>query len=101
MRVLFGILIFLADIAVFVMGVYLTLAGLTLLGPDTGAGTISIVIQRIGEIRGVNGHVVVFVAGVTMMIVSVILALQAFKESKAKLGRVSAKGVIHYIVPLP
>ena len=97
MRVFFGILIFLADLVVLAMGAYLTLAGFSVVG--SGQGNIKIVIQQIGEISGINGHVAVGIIGALLMVVSVILALKAFNESKARVGKVTAKGVLKGIVP--
>jgi hypothetical protein len=101
MRIVFGFLIVICDLVVLFTGFCLTFAGLGLLGSGGGQGNIKIVIEKAGEISGIDGHLAVIVLGVAMMVVSVILALQGFKETRVRVGRLNLGGFLRYVVPLP
>jgi hypothetical protein len=83
MKFVTGLFFFLMDLLVFVVGVWLLWSGLTLLGSDSGEGKISIIAEQFGQITGVNGKLVVFVAGVVLVLASVGYARKAYQEARA------------------
>jgi hypothetical protein len=106
-KLVLGILFFLVDLAVFVVGGCLLLIGIGLLGHGTGAGDIKVVISKIGEISGINGQLVVFLTGAAMILISLAYALKAYTAAAAeaaaaahKVGRQILQDTIQFFNPL-
>jgi formate hydrogenlyase subunit 3/multisubunit Na+/H+ antiporter MnhD subunit len=72
-KLVIGLLFFLVDAAVFVVGTLFALIGVGLLGSRTGEGAIKVVVEKIGEISGITGAV--------MILASLGYALKAYHEA--------------------
>jgi phosphohistidine phosphatase SixA len=83
MKFFTGVFFFLMDLLAFVVGIWLLWAGLRLLGGGGGEGKISIVVNQIGQMTGVNGTIVVFVAGLALVLAAVGYARKAYQEARA------------------
>ena len=81
MKTVIGWLFCVVDIIVLGLGVTLVFVGLGLLGSGTGQGTINIILENLGEITGINGHLVVFLAGVLIAAAALGYAGKAFKSA--------------------
>lgn len=81
MKTVIGILFFFVDLAVLVLGAFLCLTGIGLLGSGSGEGGIKLVVKAIGEITGVNGQLVVFIVGALLVLAALGYALKAYKEA--------------------
>jgi len=80
-KLVIGLLFFLIDASVFVVGTLFALIGVGLLGSSTGEGAIKVVVEKIGEISGINGQLVVFLTGAAMILASLGYALKAYHEA--------------------
>ena len=78
-----GVLFFLMNLATFILGVVLLFTGLGFVGSDGGEGGIHLVVKKVGEITGINGHMVVFLAGIAMILAAVGYARKAYQEARA------------------
>lgn len=83
MKFFTGVFFFLMDLLAFVVGVWLMSSGLGLLGGGSGEGNISIIVDQVGQITGVNGRLVVFIAGFALVLASVGYARKAYQEARA------------------
>ena len=81
MKKLFGIVFFIIDLGAFLFGVTLAIIGLGLIGDGTGEGSISVILENIGEISGINGQLLVFLAGVFVIAASLGYASKAVMEA--------------------
>lgn len=79
MKVLLGLFFILVDLLVVLFGAGLTCMGVIQLGSDSGEGKIKVILKVIGEISGVNGRLVVILAGVAMILLALGYALKAFQ----------------------
>jgi uncharacterized membrane protein (DUF373 family) len=62
-------------------GMVLTLIGVGLLGQSSGEGGIKVVIRTVGEITGINGQLLLTLAGVVIVLSVVGYTLKALTES--------------------
>jgi hypothetical protein len=98
-KTLIGILFFLVDLAVLVLGIILCATGIGLLGSGSGEGGIKLVVKELGEITGVNGQLVVFVVGALMALAALGYALKAYQEA-ARTER-GARDTLRHFAPIP
>ncbi len=98
MKTVIGLLFFLVDLGVLVLGALLIGTGVGLLGSGNGQGGIKLVVQGIGEITGINGQLVVFIAGVAMVLAALGYALKAYKEAVHYEG--GLKDTVRHFAPL-
>lgn len=80
MKLVSGILFFLMDVVTFAVGLVLVSIGIGLIS-DGGEGGIKLVIQKVGEITGINGQMVIFLAGVGFVLSAVGYARKAYQEA--------------------
>ena len=80
-KLVLGAFFFLVDLAVLIIGTIIIFTGIGLLGHGSGEGGIKVVLEKIGEITGINGQLVVFLAGVLMVIAALGYALKAYQEA--------------------
>lgn len=82
-EIAFGLLLFAIDLATFIVGLVLLAAGGYSAIFGGGEGDIKLVINKVGEITGINGAVVVFFAGLFLVVVFLFYALKAYEDAKA------------------
>ena len=81
MKTLVGTFFFAMDLIALMFGVLLAVVGIGLVGEGTGEGSIEIIIKNIGQLTGVNGQLLVFIAGVFLILASLGYASKAFVEA--------------------
>ena len=81
MKTFVGVIFFVMDLGALIFGALLTLIGIGLLGEGTGEGSIKIIVDNIGQLVGVNGQLVVLLAGVSIVLASLGYASKAFVEA--------------------
>ena len=99
MKTLIGILFFLVDLTVLVLGAVLCATGIGLLGSGSGEGGIKLVVKAVGEITGVNGQLVVFIVGALMVLAALGYALKAYQEAVRHEG--GLKDTPRHFAPIP
>ncbi len=80
-RKMTGWLFFFMVLAAFLTGLILVGIGVYLLFSTGGEGTINLVVENIGEATGINGHLVIFLIGVILILIPVSFVLKAFNEA--------------------
>jgi|SRR5713101_4828763 len=85
-KLVIGVLFFLIDFAVFLVGTLLALVGIGFLGSGTGEGAIKVVVTKVGEISGINGQLVVFLTGAVMILASLVRAECIPRSDSARTG---------------
>jgi hypothetical protein len=95
MKLAAGIFLFIMDVVAFAFGIVLILTGVGVVTSQGGEGNIEVVIDKIGKITGINGNLVIFLAGIALVLVSVTYALKAFKEA-AKTERGPRDAIRHF-----
>jgi hypothetical protein len=98
LKTMIGLLFFLVDLAVLVLGALLIGTGVGLLGSGSGEGGIRLVVKEIGEITGINGQLVVFIAGVLLVLAALGYALKAYKEAAQFEG--GFKDTVRHFAPM-
>lgn len=84
MQVVAGLFFMLVDLFMIVFGFILALIGAGLIGNGGGQGNIKVVVEKVGEITGINGYALIFVAGFVLIALAVTLALKAFQLARCK-----------------
>jgi hypothetical protein len=80
-KMFWGVIFFLIDSATLAFGVVLTLIGVGLLGQSSGEGDIKVVIEKLFEITGINGHLLLVLAGVFVVFSALGYASKAVVEA--------------------
>jgi phosphohistidine phosphatase SixA len=83
LKLVSGLFFFLMDFLAFLTGLWLLTSGLGLLGRGSGQGRISVVIESVGQIAGIDGRLAVILLGFVLVLVSVGYARKAYQEAKA------------------
>jgi hypothetical protein len=85
MKAIFGVGAFLVVVALFVFGVFVTLAGIGFVGQGAASeGNIEIIYNQVAKITGLNGHTLVLVMGVIMVLVATFFSLKAYDMAKGE-----------------
>jgi len=79
-----GVFFFLMDLATFIFGGILTFRGAGLLVGGGGEGKIKLAVEKIGEVTGVNGQVLILCAGLALVLASMGYARKSFQEACTK-----------------
>src|SRR6266540_3647379 len=93
-----GTFFFLMNLATFALGVWLVVIGLGFVRASGGEGGVKVVIEKVGEITGVNGQSIVFFAGIGISLSAVGYARKAYQEAVKYEG--GAKNTIRNFSPL-
>ena len=96
-----GMFFFVLDLVTFLVGIVLLICGIVSLGILSGEGGISLVMEQVGRIIGINFSLVVFLVvlvGFAVVLAATGYALKAFQEAKISEGGV--KGTIRHFSPL-
>ena len=64
----------------------------------SGEGEIKLVIKVLGEATGINGHLVIFLVGAALLVVSLGYSLKVLNQA-AKLGLLKLSNLIQYFSP--
>jgi hypothetical protein len=81
MKMLFGFVFFLVDVGALVFGASLTLIGVGFWGDSSGQGNIKVIVEKVGEITGANGQLVLALAGVIVVLAALGYASKAVVEA--------------------
>lgn len=98
MKLVSGVFFFLMDLATFIFGGILTFRGAGLLVSGGGGGNIKLAVEKIGEVTGVNGQVLILCAGLALVLASIGYARKSFQEARALEG--GLKDTIRHFSPL-
>ena len=96
-----GLLFFLMDLVTFLIGIALLLCGIVTLGTLSGEEGISLVVEQVGRITGINFSLVAFLVvlvGLALALAAAGYALKALKEARAT--EEGAKASIRHFSPL-
>jgi hypothetical protein len=88
MRVFIGVIFALADLSALILGAVLALAGV--LAADEG--NVEVVLDRIGKITGINGQLVVVLAGAGLALLALRYAYKAWNDAWSRKGVSGAPG---------
>jgi hypothetical protein len=96
-----GVFFFLLDLVTFLVGIVLLICGIVSLGILSGEGGISLVVEQVGRIIGINFSLVVLLVvlvGLALVLAATGYALKALQDAKTSEGGV--KGTIRHFSPL-
>lgn len=97
-KTLIGILFFVIDLFVLAIGAVCIYAGIQSMGNVGGEGGIKLVVQKIGEVSGMNGSALILAAGVAMVLAALGYALKAYQEAVRHEG--GLKDTVRHFAPM-
>jgi len=97
-KTLIGVLFFVVDLVVLAVGGLCIYAGIQSIGSAGGEGGIKLVVQKLGEVSGMNGSALILAAGLAMVLAALGYALKAYQEAVRHEG--GLKDTVRHFAPM-